>query len=208
MGARPKPSPPVGPPPKPEERKGDRTRAGILDAAARRFRRDGFDGTTLADIADDLGITRSAVLHHFSSKAALLEHLVRPFVEKLDEVLDETAVAGPFTVASRRRFVVDLIDFLSDRHDVAALLTRDIRVHSHLPDDLQLRDRAARFLVITREANHGHALAATRSLAALGTVVRPLASDDLVDFRDPATRALLVSAVLAVLKIPLPDQGR
>jgi len=198
---------PVSSSPKPDARKGDRTRAGILAAAAHRFRRDGFDGTTLADIADDLGITRSAVLHHFSSKAALLEQLVRPFMETLDEVLDATAAAGPFTVASRRRFVVDLIDFLSDHHDVAALLTRDIRVHSHLPGDLQLRDRAARFLLITQEANDGHALAATRSLAALGTVVRPLASDDLVDFADPSTRALLVSAVLAVLKIPLPDQG-
>ncbi|HYF46217.1 MAG TPA: helix-turn-helix domain-containing protein [Acidimicrobiales bacterium] len=205
MGARQDPDPP--PPPKPEERKGDRTRAGILAAAATRFHRDGFDGTTLADIADDLGITRSAVLHHFASKAALLEELVRPFMEKLDEVLDATAGAGPFTVASRRRFVVDLIDFLSEHHDVAALLTRDITVHGHLPADLQLRDRAGRFLLITQEANDLHPLAATRSLAALGTVVRPLASDDLVDFGDPATRALLVEAVLAVLKVPLPDHA-
>jgi AcrR family transcriptional regulator len=188
-----------------DERKGERTRAAIVAAAAARFRRDGFDGTTLAAIADDLGITRSAVLHHFSSKATLLEQLVRPFMEKLDEVLDATASAGPFTVASRRRFVEDLIEFLSEHHDVAALLTRDINVHAHLPDDLQLRDRAARFLVITQQANDGHPLAAVRSLAALGTFVRPLASEDLVDFADPATRALLVAAALAVLKIPLPE---
>jgi AcrR family transcriptional regulator len=191
-----------------EERKGERTRAAILQAAARRFRRDGFDGTTLADIADDLGITRSAVLHHFSSKAALLEEIVRPFIEKLDEVLDATAVAGPFTPASRRRFVVDLVDFLVDHHDVAALLTRDITVHPHLPEELQIRDRALRFMEITQQANDHHPLAAVRSLAALGTVARPLAADDVVDFDDPATRTLLVDLAMSVLKTPLPDPGR
>jgi AcrR family transcriptional regulator len=197
------------PPPPTEERKGVRTRAAILEAAARRFRRDGFDGTTLADIADDLGITRSAVLHHFNSKAALLQEIVRPFMDKLDEVLDATAVAGPFTATSRRRFVVDLVDFLADNHDVAALLTRDLSVHPHLPPELQLRDRALRFMEITRQANDNHPLAAVRSLAALGTTVRPLAAEEgVVDFADPATRTLLVNAAMAVLKTPLPDQSR
>jgi hypothetical protein len=35
--------------------------------------------------------------------------------------------------------------------------------------------------------------------------MRPLAApDDLVDLDDPATRAMLVNAVMAVLKLPLP----
>ena len=51
----------------------------------------------------------------------------------------------------------------------------------------------------------GSQLAAVRSLAALGSVVRPLvASDELVDFGDPATRQLLVACAMAVLKTPLP----
>ena len=196
-------------PPPAEERKGVRTRAAILHAAARRFRRDGFDATTLADIAEDLGITRSAVLHHFTSKAALLEEIVRPFMDKLDEVLDATADAGPFTPSSRRRFVVELVDFLADNQDATALLTRDITVHAHLPADLQLFDRAVRFMAITQQANDHHPLAAVRSLAALGTVARPLAAEDgVIDFADPAARALLVELAMAVLKTPLPDQPR
>jgi hypothetical protein len=52
---------------------------------------------------------------------------------------------------------------------------------------------------------HSSELAAVRSLAALGSVVRPLvATDDLVDFGDPATRQLLVACAMAVLKTPLP----
>ena len=52
-------------PPPTEARKGERTRAAILATAARSFRVDGFEGTTLAGIAEQLGITRSAVLHHW-----------------------------------------------------------------------------------------------------------------------------------------------
>jgi AcrR family transcriptional regulator len=191
-------------PPAVEERKGERTRAAILTAAAARFRRDGFDATTLADIAEDLGITRSAVLHHFTTKATLLEEIVRPVLVKLDEVLDAVDHAGPFTIASRRRFVVDLVDFIADNHHVVSMLTRDITVHAHLPEDLQVSDRAARFVAVTGAANDFHPLAVVRSLAALGTAVRPLASDDVVDFEDPEVRALLVDAALAVLKLPLP----
>ena len=192
-----------------EERKGERTRAAVLAAAARRFRWNGFDATTLSDIADDLSITRSAVLHHFSSKANLLEEIVRPFMEKLDEVLDAAAAAGPFNLASRRKLVVDLVDFMSAHRDVTALLTRDITVHAHLPPELQLRDRMLRFMRITQDANDAHPQATTRALAAIGAVARPIAAeDDVVDLTDPVTRALLVQVVMAVLKTPLPDQPR
>ncbi len=196
-------------PPPAEERKGVRTRAAILHAAARRFRRDGFDATTLADIAEDLGITRSAVLHHFSSKAALLEEIVRPFMVKLDEVLDAASAAGPFTPASRRRLVVELVDFLSENQDATALLTRDITVHAHLPADLQMSDRAIRFMTVTQQANDHHPLAVVRSLAALGAVARPFGAEDgVVDVADPATRSLLVELAMAVLKTPLPDRPK
>lgn len=192
-------------PPPTEPRKGERTRAAILEAAARRFRDDGFDATTLAGIADQLGITRSAVLHHFTSKAALLEEIVRPFMDALDAVLDQAAAAGPFTAPSRRRFVIDVVELTAVHRDAVVLLTRDISVHPQLPDDLQLSARIGRFIETTTQANEGHPQALARALAAVGAVMRPLAADDdLVDLDDPATRAFLVSAAMAVLKLPLP----
>ena len=192
-------------PPPTEARKGERTRAAILEAAARSFRADGFDATTLAGVADQLGITRSAVLHHFTSKAALLEEIVQPFFEALDEVLDQVEEAGPFTAPSRRRFVIELVDIVSTHRDAVVVLTRDISVHSNLPEDLQIANRVQRFVAITTQANEDHPHALARSLAAIGTVMRPLAApDELVDMEDPATRAMLVNAVMAVLKLPLP----
>ncbi len=184
--------------------KGARTRAAIITTALRAFRRDGYDGATLAGIADELGITRSAVLHHFNSKAALLREVVEPFVTQLDDLLDRIEALQPIPNRVRRRLLTEVVDLVADNRDVAAMLTVDRAVNAHLAPDLQVADRASRFVAIT-VGTEGSGLAATRSLAALGSVVRPLAAaDDLVDFDDPVTRRLLVDSALAVLKLPLP----
>ncbi len=47
------------------------TRAAILDAAERLFAEGGFSATSMADIADASGVTKSLIHHHFQSKRKL-----------------------------------------------------------------------------------------------------------------------------------------
>ncbi|HEB89145.1 MAG TPA: TetR/AcrR family transcriptional regulator [Deltaproteobacteria bacterium] len=55
----------------PEERSGDATRERILDAAENVFAKQGFHGTSLRDLAEAAGVTRSLIHHHFGSKEGL-----------------------------------------------------------------------------------------------------------------------------------------
>ncbi|MBO3089450.1 TetR/AcrR family transcriptional regulator [Cellulomonas dongxiuzhuiae] len=58
-------------------RKVDRTRADLLDAAARVFAARGFEGASVDDVAADAGYTKGAVYAHFGSKRELFLAVAR-----------------------------------------------------------------------------------------------------------------------------------
>lgn len=60
----------------------------LLDAALRVFSRDGFDGASVASIADEAGVAKGSVYLYFDSKEALAGDLVRDvFTNNDDEEL-------------------------------------------------------------------------------------------------------------------------
>ncbi len=87
------------------------TGADLRQVALTQFASVGFAATSLQNIADIAGFSKSSVLYHFASKEMLLEQVLTPAFDQLEVVLDRF-VTEPETIATRERFVDDFIDFL------------------------------------------------------------------------------------------------
>jgi AcrR family transcriptional regulator len=61
----------------------------VLRRAIDLFNRQGYDGTSMGDLARELGFTKSAVYHHVPSKSHLLEQALDEALDGLTEVIDE-----------------------------------------------------------------------------------------------------------------------
>lgn len=75
--------------------KGERTRQAIVTAAIARFVSDGFQRTSMADIARDVGVSPSAVYRYYPTKEALFIAAVDEDTAGMVDVVRSTAFAGP-----------------------------------------------------------------------------------------------------------------
>ncbi len=66
-----------------------RRRAEILRAALRTFREHGYHATTLEDIADHLGVRKTALYHYFPDKEAILYECHKESLAEIDRLTKE-----------------------------------------------------------------------------------------------------------------------
>ncbi|MDQ7083121.1 MAG: TetR/AcrR family transcriptional regulator [Aquificota bacterium] len=63
------------------------TKERIAKVAVRLFSRKGFKGTTMKDIASEVGITEGAIYRHFASKEDIIRYLTKEITEELNRLI-------------------------------------------------------------------------------------------------------------------------
>ncbi len=71
------------------------TREAVLQAAAHVIAESGMGGFTIDAVAKEAGVTKGGVLHHFSSKEALLDGLIAQVMEMFERRVAEELDAEP-----------------------------------------------------------------------------------------------------------------
>ena len=89
----------------------------VLRVAIELFNKQGYDATSMGDLARELGFTKSAIYHHVPSKEHLLESAIDEALDALTASLDEVAAtpgldAGERLRAAVRGSVVVLVEHL------------------------------------------------------------------------------------------------
>jgi AcrR family transcriptional regulator len=97
------------------------TRQRILAIAGELFARQGYSGTTIADIARELGTTTAALYYHFPSKAAILAGLLAGPLSHYTRLL-ENLDSGETTPED---LLGAIIDITADAHGLDSMIERD-----------------------------------------------------------------------------------
>jgi AcrR family transcriptional regulator len=167
----------------------DDTRARILRAALDLFAARGYHAVTVREIAENLGLTKTAVLYHFPSKSDIVAALAKPLLTEMDAAI---ATARGHSDPERMRWavVVGLLDVGLSHAQLLQMQMRDQALSAHVATFGRLRDVAlqAQELIAGADADLTARVRAAQVYAAL--------SDPVVIFAD-APAAELRSAILA-----------
>ncbi|MGA3004068.1 MAG: TetR/AcrR family transcriptional regulator [Acetobacteraceae bacterium] len=118
----------------------------ILEEAVKLFYERGFTGTTLDDIAAELGVTKPFIYTHFRGKVELLAALCKPTIE-LALAAIANAAAGPGTPSERLRIAIT--DFTK------VVLQRQPNIAIYFREEKNLSPEAlAEINVLRREFDH------------------------------------------------------
>lgn len=113
----------------------DNRRRALLDAAAKYFGRRGFEGTSIRDIAAEVGMLPGSMYYHFTSKEALLLAVHQEGVQHIKDEVERAVARAPENPWDRlEEACVAHLDALLGGNDYAQVVTPQFT--RALPPDL------------------------------------------------------------------------
>jgi AcrR family transcriptional regulator len=130
------------------------SRQRFVDAAIRLFARHSFAGTSLQMIADEVGVTKSAVHHHFRTREELLNAVIEPLLAEL-----RTAVEAAEGQRSRRaradRMLTGLVDIVVGNRILVPMLAGDPGATEMLGSRTEVSDLVNRLITLLADVEPG-----------------------------------------------------
>jgi AcrR family transcriptional regulator len=172
----------------------------IARLALDRFRVSGFIGTSIADLAGALGVSKAAIYYHYRSKDALLHRLVDPLLDAIDACIQDHHQP---TRTARQLLGAYLAVLLAHREAIPLIAT-DVAVlnHPRIGPRLRAQNQQLQSLLTAPDTSVSARL---RAEAALGAIWRPLVAEPQVDLSDAAHQRILVDAAVATLQPSRPS---
>jgi AcrR family transcriptional regulator len=170
----------------------------IARLALARFRVGGFVGTSIADLAGALGVSKAAIYYHYRSKDALLHRLVDPLLDAIDACIDAHN-APAASARTARQLLAAYLTVLIDHQEVVPLVATDVAVLNHptIGPRLRAQNQRLRTLLVAPDTSES---AMVRAEAALGAIWRPLVAEPQLDLADAANQQTLIDAAVATLQ--------
>jgi len=98
------------------------TRRKVLRVALELFMSQGYNRTSLREIADRLGFSKAALYYHFKAKEDILQALAGNLLADLEDLMDRGRANPDRGPEDRLRFMQDLLDVLLENRGVALLV--------------------------------------------------------------------------------------
>jgi AcrR family transcriptional regulator len=175
----------------------------IARLALDRFRVSGFVGTSIADLAGALGVSKAAIYYHYRSKDALLHRLIDPLLDAIDACIQDHH--QPTRTA--QQLLDAYLAVLVAHQEAIPLVATDVAVLNHPSIGPRLRAQHQQLQSLLTAPNTTVA-ARLRAEAALGAIWRPLIAQPPLDLTSPAHQQILIDAAVATLQPsrPTPDE--
>ena len=101
--------------------RGRETRARIQAVAIELFTEQGYEKTSLREIAERLNVTKAALYYHFKSKEDIVASLVEDYIGQIDDLIAWSA-GQPRTAPTRAEILRRYVGIVTDGHQVFRML--------------------------------------------------------------------------------------
>src|SRR5437899_2592473 len=104
--------------------RGKSVRDQVLEVATRHLASKGFEGTSLQDICDEVGIRKPSLLHHFPSKEILRRSVLENIIAHWNVVLPRLILATTSGRGQYEAVTREMVRFFREDPDRARLILR------------------------------------------------------------------------------------